>query len=220
MTNTKKAILFSATRMHSELVYNMTKLEGNPYTYPEVKTLLDGITVGGRKLSDQEQVLRVSRAWEELRRQVADNSFTVSKANFIHFNKIVAEGEALEVGHFRNGQVYIAGVEYIRPKAQELDEIFAKMLLEFQQSNDDLYTRAFKLFLHCARYQFFYDGNKRTAQLIMNGFLMSNERPPVSIPAKSKRSYDSRMTKFYETGNMKPMLEFLMKLAENSRYSV
>lgn len=197
--------------MHSELVYNMTKLEGNPYTYPEVKTLLDGITVGGRKLSDQEQVLRVSRAWEELRRQVADNSFTVSKANFIHFNKIVAEGEALEVGHFRNGQVYIA---------VELDEIFVKMLLEFRQSNDDLYTRAFKLFLHCARYQFFYDGNKRTAQLIMNGFLMSNELPPVSIPAKSKRSYDSRMTKFYETGNMKPMLEFLMKLAGNSRYSV
>lgn len=47
MTQTQKQILFNATRMHSELVYNMTKLEGNPYTYPEVKTLLDGITVGG-----------------------------------------------------------------------------------------------------------------------------------------------------------------------------
>lgn len=220
MTNTKKAILFTTTRMHAELVYNMTKLEGNPYTYPEIKTLLDGITVGGRKLSDQEQVLRVSRAWEELRRQVAENSFTVSKANFIHLNKIVAEGEALEVGHFRNGQVYIAGVQYVPPKADELEAIFTTMLAEFKQSTEELYIRAFKLFLHCARYQFFYDGNKRTAQLIMNGFLMSNELPPVSIPARSKRSYDSRMTKFYETGNMKPMLAFLTKLAENSRYSV
>lgn len=64
---TKQELLFTAKRMHSELVYNMTKLEGNPYTYAEVKTLLDGITVGGRKLSDQEQVLRVSRAWEALR---------------------------------------------------------------------------------------------------------------------------------------------------------
>lgn len=220
MTNTKKAILFSVTRMHSELVYNMTKLEGNPYTYPEVKTLLDGITVGGRKLSDQEQVLRVSRAWEELHRQVSENSFTVSKANFIHFNKIVAEGEALSVGNFRNGQVYIAGVEYVPPKADELQPLFEQILNEFQQSQDELYIKAFKLFLHCARYQFFFDGNKRTAQLMMNGFLMSHELPPVSIPAKNKRSYDSKMTKFYETGKMEPMLDFLMKLAEKSRYGV
>ena len=220
MTKTKRSILFATSRMHSELVYNMTKLEGNPYTYPEVKTLLDGITVGGRKLSDQEQVLRVSRAWEELRRQVAENQFTVTKANFIHFNKIVAEGEALEVGAFRNGQVYIAGVSYVPPQAVELEQIFANMLNEFQQSNEELYTRAFRLFLHCARYQFFFDGNKRTAQLMMNGFLMSNELPPVSIPARSKRSYDSRMTKFYETGNMQPMLEFLHKLTENNRYSI
>ncbi|EJS83745.1 filamentation induced by cAMP protein Fic, partial [Pasteurella multocida subsp. multocida str. Anand1_buffalo] len=109
---TKEELLFTTKRMHSELVYNMTKLEGNPFTYPEVKTLLDGITVGGRRLTDQEQVLRVSRAWEELRNQVAHNMFTVTKANFIHFNTIVAEGEALSVGDFRNGQVYIAGVEH------------------------------------------------------------------------------------------------------------
>lgn len=220
MTKTRQSILFATTRMHSELVYNMSKLEGNPYTYPQVKTLLDGITVGGRKLSDQEQILRISKAWEELRRQVAESCFTLTKANFIHFNKIVAEGEALEVGAFRNGQVYIAGVSYVPPQAVELDAIFANMLAEFQKSDDDLHTKAFKLFLHCARYQFFFDGNKRTAQLMMNGFLMSNDLPVVSIPAKSKRSYDSRMTKFYETGNMQPMLEFLHKLAENSRYSI
>lgn len=84
MTNNQKQALFASTRMHSELVYNMTKLEGNPYTYNEVKTLLDGITVGGRKLSDQEQVLRVSRAWEELRSQIKQGCFTLTKANFIH----------------------------------------------------------------------------------------------------------------------------------------
>jgi hypothetical protein len=28
-------------------------------TFPEVKTLMDGVTVGGRKVSDQEQVLDI-----------------------------------------------------------------------------------------------------------------------------------------------------------------
>ncbi|MDY5848272.1 Fic family protein [Actinobacillus porcinus] len=219
MTKEQKQALFASTRMHSELVYNMTKLEGNPYTYSEVKTLLDGITVGGRKLSDQEQVLRVSRAWEELRSQISQNTFTLTKANFIHFNKIIAENEALMVGSFRLGQVYIAGVEkYVPPKAEELDRTFEQMMAEFQRLDLDLHGKAFWLFLQCARYQFFYDGNKRTAQLMMNGFLLSHGLPVVSIPARLKRSYDSKMTRFYDTNKMEPMMKFLRKLAETKRY--
>lgn len=217
---TNKEMLFATKRMHSELVYNMTRLEGNPFTYPEVKTLLDGVTVGGRKLTDQEQVLRVSNAWDELRNQVANGSFTVTKANFIHFNVIVAEGEALDVGGFRTGQVYIAGVEnYTPPSHETLDEHFEWVMGRFRNETDT-YTRAFRLFLDCARIQFFYDGNKRTAQLMMNGHLMSNGLPPVSIPAKSKRQYDAKMTKFYETGDERPMMEFLTKLSKTKRFSI
>ena len=195
---TKKELLFTTSKMHSELVFNMTKLEGNPYTYPEVKTLLDGITVGGHKLSDQAQVLRVSAAWEELRNQVAKGTFSLTEANFIHFNQILADGEALVVGHFRTGQVYIAGVEdYMPPKAEELGALFEQMLDDFHDSNDDVQTKAFKLFLNCARYQFFFDGNKRTAQIMMNGFLLSSGYPLVSIPAKNKPDYDSKMIHFY-----------------------
>lgn len=84
---TKKELLFTTSKMHSELVFNMTKLEGNPYTYPEVKTLLDGITVGGHKLSDQAQVLRVSAAWEELRNQVAKGTFSLTEANLFTSTK-------------------------------------------------------------------------------------------------------------------------------------
>lgn len=38
-------------------MFETVKLEGNPFTFPEVQTLLDGITVGGRKLSDLQQVI-------------------------------------------------------------------------------------------------------------------------------------------------------------------
>ena len=204
MTNEQKKALFGSTRMHSELVYNMTKLEGNPYTYSEVKTLLDGITVGGRKLSDQEQVLRVSHAWEELRSQIAQNTFTLTKENFIHFNQIVAENEALMVGSFRTGQVY--------------DDIFTQRLNDFHQLDLNTHDKAFWLFLQCARHQFFYDGNKRTAQLMMNGFLLTNGLAVVSIPARLKRSYDRKMTRFYDTNKMEPMMNFLRKLAASGRY--
>ena len=44
-----------------DFIYNTSALEGNAMTYPEVETLLDGITVGGHKLSDEQQILNQNR---------------------------------------------------------------------------------------------------------------------------------------------------------------
>jgi hypothetical protein len=42
--------------MLPEFVWDASVVEGNPFTFPEVKTLLDGVTIGGRKISDQGRV--------------------------------------------------------------------------------------------------------------------------------------------------------------------
>lgn len=41
----KRRALFFAEKSRVDFVYNTIALEGNPFTYPEVKTLLDGVTV-------------------------------------------------------------------------------------------------------------------------------------------------------------------------------
>ena len=38
----------------SQFVFDASALEGNPFTYPEVKTLFNGVTLEGHKLSDQQ----------------------------------------------------------------------------------------------------------------------------------------------------------------------
>jgi hypothetical protein len=48
-------------KVFSGLVFDMAALEGNSFTYPEVQTLLDGITVGGKKLSEEQQVLNIPK---------------------------------------------------------------------------------------------------------------------------------------------------------------
>lgn len=52
--------------MLAEFVWDAAVLEGNPFTYPQVKTLLDGVTVGGHRLSDQDQVIRLAVSCTEL----------------------------------------------------------------------------------------------------------------------------------------------------------
>ncbi|GGG01391.1 MULTISPECIES: hypothetical protein [Cysteiniphilum] len=49
----RQKALFLAKRQLAEFVYDAVNLEGIHYTLPEVQTLLDGVTVGGHKLSDR-----------------------------------------------------------------------------------------------------------------------------------------------------------------------
>src|ERR1035441_8732981 len=84
-----------------EYVWDAAVLEGNPFTYPEVQTLLDGVTVGGRKLTDERQILRLWEAANELAASVQVGSFGLDKGTSDHFNLLIASGEALEAGIFR-----------------------------------------------------------------------------------------------------------------------
>lgn len=43
--------IFRYKQMLAQFVFDASSLEGNPFTFPEVKTLLDGVTVGGHKLT-------------------------------------------------------------------------------------------------------------------------------------------------------------------------
>nr|MCD9212938.1 cell filamentation protein Fic [Vibrio cholerae] len=46
------------------LVYDAVNLEGVAMTLPEVQTILDGITVGGHRISDQNMAMNQAKAWE------------------------------------------------------------------------------------------------------------------------------------------------------------
>lgn len=62
-----------------EFVWDAAVLENNPFTYPEVQTLLDGVTVGGHTVSDEHQVLRLADSTRELRRLVLAGDFALAK---------------------------------------------------------------------------------------------------------------------------------------------
>lgn len=187
----------------------MAQLEGNPYTLPEVQTTLSGITVGGHKISDQTQVLNIAAGWSEIIRQVATNKFILSKENFIHINTLIAKDEALSVGAFRDGQVDISGSDYRPPRAGEEREKAFQSLLQHYQQTTDITLQAFCVFLDVARSQFFYDGNKRTGQLMMNGILLSAGYAPTVIFADAQLKYNQKMLPFYQSGDKEEMVVFL-----------
>lgn len=203
--------LFRLKKILPDFVFQDGFLEGNPITWPEVKTLMDGVSIGGHKLSDVEQILNLQRAWTTLVTLVQDKKFSLTKEVFLKINALVVFEESLEWGVFRNGPVSIAGTSYKPPAWNRLPEIFDRGL-SFIRSLDHPIERALVFSLWTAREQFFWDGNKRTGRIMMAGELLRNGFDAISIPNVRKEEYNRKMVRFYDTGNATEMLDFHLSL--------
>ena len=208
MAPNKAKALQLARRQLSELVCDAVNLEGINFTLPEIQTLLDGITVGGHKLSDQQIVLNQSEAWLTLFRWLQEDTFELALEKTCQLHAIAAKDEALEWGRFRSGGVTIAGTEYMPPNAGELPVLFGKMIKNAQEL-EDIYDQAIFIFLSMARFQFFYDVNKRLGRFMMNGLLLDAGFPAINLPAKRQLEFNRLMLSFYTSGDQQPMNRFL-----------
>ncbi len=205
--NKDKALML-ARRQLPELVCDAVNLEGINFTLPEIQTLLDGVTIGGRKIVDQQIALNQSEAWKALFGWLDAGEFELSIERACELHAIAANNEALEWGQFRSGGVTIAGTQYMPPSAQELPTLFEEMIQEVQ-SLVDIYDYAISVFLEMARNQFFYDVNKRMGRFMMNGILIDAGYPSINLPAKRQLEFNRLMLDFYETGKQQPMNTFL-----------
>lgn len=206
--DTKKLIIM-VKKLLPDVVFNMASLEGNPFTYPEVQTLLEGITVGGHKLSDEEQILCIRNGWNYLFDTVTKNQVSLDINIFNKFNDIVAKNEALISGTFRTGQVRIGGTEFIPPKAEELENIFQSELPKLIERCKSKTELALEIFLWGALNQFYYDGNKRTSRFIANMILISNGQGIFNIKSKDRLEFNTLMVEFYNTKEADNIFKFL-----------
>jgi Fic family protein len=207
LPNQAKALML-AKRQLSELVYDAVNLEGINFTLPEVQTLLDGVTVGGRKLSDQQITLNQAAAWRLLFKLVEQDQFEASETIAFQLHKVAAKEEALEWGQFRTGGVLIAGTDYSPPSVKELPKLLSIMISDMKQY-DDVYDQAIHLFLTMARCQFFYDVNKRMGRFMMNGHLLIHGYPVINLPASKQQQFNENMLRFYSSGDQLEMNSFM-----------
>ncbi len=205
--NKGKAMML-ARRQLSELVWDAVNLEGIHFTLPEIQTLLEGITIGGHRISDQQIALNQVDAWRMLFGWIDSDEFELSIEKTCALHSIAAKNDALEWGSFRSGGVTIAGTEYMPPEAQKLPILFDNMVKE-AFCLADIYDQAIFVFLTMARTQFFYDVNKRMGRFMMNGLLLNAGFPPINLPAKHQLEFNRLMLEFYASGQQQPMNAFL-----------
>lgn len=204
----KTRAIMLAKRQLAEFVCDAVNLEGLNFTLPEIQTLLGGITVGGHRLSDQQVAVNQGNAWRNLFAWIESDQFQVTAEKACELHAVAAKEEALEWGRFRSGMVTIAGTDYMPPDAGQLASLFKQMCDQAFQL-EDIYDQAIFIFLVMARYQFFYDVNKRMGRFMMNGHLLANGYPAINVPAKKLLTFNELMLSYYETADPAPMNLFM-----------
>ena len=195
----RRRACFQTRKILEGIVYDTVALEGNPFTFPEVQTLMDGITVGGHKIRDAEQVLNQAESWKTAIHEVETGKFVPLRNGLesaLRLHALVSKNEAPEWGKLRTGEVGIAGTDYQPPKAENLEDIYRKGAHALK-SIGNTHMRAMATFLFTARNQLFWDGNKRTGRLMMNGELLATGHDAITVPAKKRQEFNTKMIKFY-----------------------
>ncbi|NMR19806.1 hypothetical protein HIR71_06150 [Cellulomonas fimi] len=202
------------------MVWNAAALEGNTYTLPEVRTLLEGVTVAGKPVDDERQILALSEAYSHLDQVLADGTFRLDKRTSDHLHAILARHEALDAGRFR-GEGATTGGGHVRlsdgsvvagAEAGEGGvELLARHqdLIAYLDRVPDVRLAALVYFAAATRSQFYFDGNKRTARLMMTGHLMAGGYDPVSVPAARKLEFNVALDRMFTTDDATELIAFL-----------
>ena len=203
-----------------ELVWNAAALEGNTYTLPEVRTLLEGVTVGGKHVEEAEQILDLSEAYARLDEMVGAGTFRLDKATSDELHAILARHEALDAGAFR-GEGSATGGGHVRladgtrvegvdagPGGANLRQR-ADNLLVYIQTEPDPRMQALVYFASATRTQFYFNGNKRTARLMMTGHLMSSGFDAPSVPAARRLEFNQALDALFTTDDATTLMGFL-----------
>jgi len=189
-----------------------------------VRTLLDGVTVGGKPITETEQILALRDAHSRLDEMVATGSFALVKATTDELHALLARHEAIKSGHFR-GEGSVTGGGHVRLSdgtrvpgldsgggGEALTERFDHIVSALSSLRDPR-EAAIIYFAAATRAQFYFDGNKRTARLMTSGYLMANGYDAISITAARRLEFNTALDSLFASDDATALARLLASSA-------
>jgi prophage maintenance system killer protein len=204
----QKNLDFARINMKSN-IYDQAILEGVATSFPQTEEIIDNGIVNGMSADDVQKILNLKHAWEF----ILDKDVIQSKSDYYllcHIAKQVNEGFFTDGGRIRGVPVTIGGCSYVPPLPIEMD-VKDKISGIVSQTEEDAIDTAIRLCLYCMRTQIFLDGNKRSAVIFANHYLISKGKGIIIIPEKSVSDFKRLLVKYYESNDMNEISAFMKK---------
>lgn len=201
----EKSIDF-AKRHLVNTIYDQAILEGVATTFADTESIIAGGKVNNMTSEDILKIVNLKHAWEF----ILNKNVILSNTNFAllcEINKMIEDGFYYTAGKVRITPVSIGGTTW-KPDLpienvikEELEEIFSKDMNDLE--------RAIELLLYIMKKQIFIDGNKRTAVIYSNHYLISRGEGIIAIPAELTEEFKDLLIPYYEGKDEKKIKEFI-----------
>ena len=205
---TPEQSVFLAKKKWDENVYCGMKMENRAVTFPQTRTILNGVNVPSVQLDDIQAILNMRDVWKFLLSTV---DAPVTMEYYCKLNEYIARNEALEWGKLRSGSVGISGTDYTPPVPEE-----KKVKAELEQiltADTSATEKALEVFAWGTRGQFFWDGNKRTSMTLANKLLIAAGAGILTITDRHMERFNELLLDYYNTGASEALKTFLYENA-------
>jgi prophage maintenance system killer protein len=186
------------------LIHSASRLENVNTTFPQTKTIVEGMSVSGVPMDDIQVILNLKNAYQYVLKLPHHSKFYLEVACKI--NSFISYNESLEWGVLRTGNVGIHGVDYT-PTVPIESEV-RDTIEEIMNSKMSETYKALKYMYFAMRAQLFWDGNKRTAIVSANTIMMFHGIGVVNINEKQLEHWNSLLSEFYESNNDEKIIQW------------
>lgn len=187
-------------------IYDQAILEGVTTTFPDTETIIDNGTINGMRASDVQKILNLKHAWEF----VLDKDVISSKTNYsilCHIAGLINNGFYTYGDRIRSVPVTIGGTTYIPPLP--IETIVKETIDEIVNTDKEAIDIAIELCLYCMKTQIFIDGNKRTAIIFANHFLISKGGGLLVVPDRSVPEFKKLLIDYHEDKDKETIKNFM-----------
>ena len=188
------------------IIYDQAVLEGVSTTFPDTELIIENGKVSNVSAEDVQKILNLKHAWEF----VLDKDVVQSPTSYYvcqYIARLVNEGFYHEGGRIRGVPVRIGGSSYVPPLPNEyevreqIDNIVA-----LDASPLDI---AVELALYVMKTQIFNDGNKRTAIIFANHYLVAHGAGLMVVPESIVPEFKQLLVNYYENTDVEGIKIFL-----------
>lgn len=188
------------------IIYDQAVLEGVGTTFPDTELIIDNGKVNNVSAEDVQKILNLKHAWEF----VLDKDVIQAPTNYYvcqYIAKLINEGFYQEGGRIRGVPVKIGGSTYVPPLPIEINvkEDIDRIVV----SDNDPVAVAIELALYVMKTQVFNDGNKRTAIIFANHYLIAHGAGLMVIPEDLVQKFKGLLVQYYESVDQESIKLFM-----------
>ena len=177
------------------MVFHSNKIEGNPLTIGETSAVFTAEDHSRLSKKEREAYnLEKAYAW------MLDNAEFCRKdpeAYIRQINEIILEGVEKGAGEYRKQPVKISGMEFTPPPSGSVSPFMERLGQELRNGPKDRSVVEFAAAMHTKLVYIhpFVDANGRTARLLMNAILLSENLPIIVVNYDDKQRYLDALSK-------------------------